>query len=280
MGRGLAQRAAIVQHPGRGGRPTGAGVLSAAVAVAAEGSHATRTDPAHAAPHACARTAHACATAALRSPAAPCHPVSPLGSCPCPPSSWMQTGLMLAPSTPSAPHDPNTEHQALPTSAGMNTCDRGRCGLPTWTPNAVAVGGLAEGAGHSRSCLGTGTACPSPPSLTQSWSQGSSRSHQAVLEVLGGPKASLAHGPVLAPTPHSPRAPEPHTHTRPPAAPPVGSHCLCGAAPPAGPCTLVDTHARNTRVQVVTHRYLHPHPSTGLLLGVHGVTFLQSPTCM
>lgn len=248
MGRGLAQRAAIVQHTGRGGRPTGAGVLSAAVAVAAEGSHATRTDPAHAAPHACARTAHACATAALRSPAAPCHPVSPLGSCPCPPSSWMQAGLMLAPSTPSAPHDPNTEHQALPTSTGMNTCDRGRCGLPTWTPNAVAVGGLAEGAGHSRSCLGTGTACPSPPSLTQSWSQGSSRSHQAVLEVLGGPKASLAHGPVLAPTPHSPRAPEPHTHTRPPAAPPVRSHCLCGAAPPPLDRAHMWTHMQGTHV--------------------------------
>lgn len=60
-------------------------------------------------------------------------------------------------------------------------------------------------------------------------------------------------------------------------------------APHAGPCTHVDTHARNTRVQVLTHRYLHPHPSTGylhphpstgLLLGVYRVTFLQSPTRM
>lgn len=59
-------------------------------------------------------------------------------------------------------------------------------------------------------------------------------------------------------------------------------------APPVGPCTHVDTHAQNTRVQELTGTYT-PIPARGLLLGVcggaphlcdhnQGVTVLAGPS--
>lgn len=260
MGRGLAERAAIVQHPGGPCRcPPGRvpGVPSAAVAVAAEGSHATCTDPAHAAPHACARTTHACATAALRSPATPCHPVSPWGSCPHPPGSWMQSGRILAPSNPSAPHNPTADHQALPTSTGLNTCGRGRRGLPTWTPKCGGRGWPGRGCRAQQELPGDRHCLPERPQPHAELVTGlipGSAAPRLCLEVVGGPRASLAHGPVLAPTLHSPHASEPHTHTRPPAAPPVGYHCLYGAAKqcwvPQPPPTCTEHTRAGTHTQV------------------------------
>lgn len=158
-------------------RPMGAGVLSAAVAVAAEGSHATRSDPAHAAPHACARTTHACATAALRSPATPCHPVS-WGPARVPPAPGCKWGGSWRPAPPQHATIPPESIRLCPHPQGWTRVAAADVGSPRGPPSAVAVGGLAEGAGHSRSCPGTGTACSSPPSLTQSWSQGSSRGLQ------------------------------------------------------------------------------------------------------
>lgn len=103
-------------------RPTGAEVLSAAVAMAAEGSHATRTDPAHAAPHACARTAHACATAVLRSPATPLSPCA-LGSCLCPPSPRLPAANRADPGSQHPLSTPQSHHRAVGTSS-IRLCPR------------------------------------------------------------------------------------------------------------------------------------------------------------
>lgn len=238
------------------------------------------TDPAHPAPHACAFAAHACAPrcpgCAQRQPrATSCRGV--LSTCVVPPpahgwdptlrreagqgtpSSWLQMGLILAPSTSlSTPRSCRRmargfEHQQRRALAHVHrvkhmqpqqSADVGSPRAHPHPPECSVRGWHGRGCQRSsRSCLGTGTARASPrrsPRPPQPLSGGghsaSARGSAAAWPCWrwcggwswGFPGAEPSFGPPMLPS-HARARPEPLRVARPPAATPVGSHCRRGA---------------------------------------------------